>query len=395
MYLDIRKAFDSVSHNLLLNKLLNFGISGPVWNWFKCYLEGRSQLVQVGDCQSSIRPVLSGVPQGSILGPLLFLIFVNDMFSVVSHCSLLLFADDAKLYRQISNQEDSLLLQHDLNSVCAWADNNHLLFNHVKSVFVMFRKSSNNASWSPEYSISGNTLNSNLLQKDLGVLISYDLCWSQHLSKIVANAMRQLFLIRRSFRTSCIQAKKLLYISLIRSQLQYCSQLWRPRLIKDLQFIERVQRWSTKYILNDFKSDYRTRLQLLRLLPLSMQMEMSDILFFVRSVKSPSPGFDILEFTSFSKSSRSSTYNKLQWSNRNSWFYFDRLPRLWNALPTIDLTLSYETIKSQLHRFYFNYFLNNFNPDNYCSYYFACPCVKCSNFTRSNFLFMSDILCQS
>ena len=117
----------------------------------------------------------------------------------------------------------------------------------------------------------------------------------------------------------------------------------------------------------------------------------SDVSFFAQSVQSPTPGFDILDYLSFSKFSRSATFNELQHSNSSSWFYFARFPKLWNALPVIDLSLEYGTIKDQLYKFYFKYFNSNFDPNNYCSYYFMCPCAKCSCRIHSNFTYISDI----
>ena len=140
-------------------------------------------------------------------------------------------------------------------------------------------------------------------------------------------------------------AKKQLYIMLVRSHLLYCSQLWNPRLVKDIINMERIQRRSTKYILNDYTSDYKTRLLKLKLLPLMYLLDLSDELFFIKSIKSPSDHFNILHFVSFSSSNtRSSSHNKLNHnysqSNKIRISYFVRLPSLWNSLPPIDLNQS-------------------------------------------------------
>ena len=192
----------------------------------------------MGDCLSSIEPVLLVVPQWSILGLLLFIIFVNGMFSVVQHCTLSLLADDVKLFRRTTTYEDSMLVQQDLTSLFTWSGDNHPAFNCMKSVVVSFRKSCSVFRCNFQYNISGNNLNTIPLQKDLSAYISHDLSWSDHPYKIVSCAMKQLYLIRHSFNTNSTRAKKILYISLVRSQLQYCSQLWRPKLVKDLLFIE-------------------------------------------------------------------------------------------------------------------------------------------------------------
>ena len=121
----------------------------------------------------------------------------------------------------------------------------------------------------------------------------------------------------------------------------YIQQETQQRLRKDILLIERVQRRATKYILNDFKSNYRSRLVSLQLLPLSLTLELNDIIFFLKSVREPSSSFDILSFVSFSNSdTRSSSANKLKHpltsTTLSSHFYFNRLPRIWNQLPVIE-----------------------------------------------------------
>ena len=133
-------------------------------------------------------------------------------------------------------------------------------------------------------------------------------------------------------------AKTKLYTTLVRSQLTYCTQLWRPHLIKDILNIERVQRRATKYILNDYVSDYKNRLLKLKLLPL-------DIMFVIKSLKFPTNNFNIRDYISFSTTNTiSSSGHKLlhmhHSSNTNRHFFFHRIPRLWNSIPVIDLTLS-------------------------------------------------------
>ena len=132
VYLDFKKAFDSVAHKELLFKLWNFGITGKLWRWFEAYLSDRCQFVSVGQTASDILPVISGVPQGSILGPLLFLIYINDLPDKLSLSKVLLFADDAKCFLPISSRADSLSLQHDLSLLANWSSSWMLTFNENK-----------------------------------------------------------------------------------------------------------------------------------------------------------------------------------------------------------------------------------------------------------------------
>ena len=122
--------------------------------------------------------------------------------------------------------------------------------------------------------------------RDLGVFLSTDLSWTAHYEKICCNAYRSLYLIRRSFSSALpVNLKRDLYLALVRSQLIYCSQVWRPKLIKEILLLERKQRRATKIILNDYKSDYKSRLNSTRLLPLMYWFELQDIIFLVRTIQ--------------------------------------------------------------------------------------------------------------
>ena len=200
---------------------------------------------------------------------------------------------------------------------------------------------------------------------------------------ITSRAYKQLGLIRRIFTTNCVSAKKQLYISLVRSQLLYCSQVWRPCLIQDIILLERVQRRATKYILNDYTSSYRARLLKLEMLPLMYIFELNDLLFFIKSLKNPSPHFDITKWIHLNTNvTRSSTYFKLAHNhtrcNLSHHFYFNRLPRLWNSLPPINLKLSTTTLKHQLNNTFWSIFISNFDSNNYCTYHVKCPCSRCN-----------------
>ena len=133
IYLDFTKAFDSVSHNELLLKLWSMGITSNLWKWCECYLTNHIQRVSVNNYLSTPLPVISGVPLGSILGPLLFLIYINDLPPAVTSSKVLLFADDAKCYKTIHNLSDIHLLQLDLDSLTNWSHTNHLFFKVIQS----------------------------------------------------------------------------------------------------------------------------------------------------------------------------------------------------------------------------------------------------------------------
>ena len=193
-----------------------------------------------------------------------------------------------------------------------------------------------------------------------------------------------LGLLRRVFSSSVlVPAKRSLYISLVRSQLLYCSSVWHPYLLVDIKYLECVQRRATKFIASNPLLDYRNRLIHLNLLPLMMEFEIVDIMFLVKSVKFPSGHFNIHEFVQFcSYSTRAGHSFKLKHllyrSNYERNFYFNRIPRLWNSLPFLDITLSPSVIKSKLRAYFWDHFTTNFNSNNLCTYHYLCPCPKCS-----------------
>ena len=328
--------------------------------------------------------MLSGVPQGSILGPLLFIIYISDLPTAVTSSKLLSFADDTKCFKSIQCYDDFINLQLDLSSLQNWSNDNYLPFNVLKFVQISFHGHFSHSTF--DYHLDNNTVLPHSHHKDLGIVISSDLSWNFHYNYISSRAYKLLNLLKRSFSsTKSPSAKKLLYISLIRSQLSYCSQIWRPYLLKDIQSIEQIQRRATKFILNDYDLDYKSRLIKLHLLPLMYYFELIDILFFIHSINNPSKNFNILQYFEFIKgNTRCSSHSKLVHSSSSrthssSHFYFNRFPRLWNSLPPIDISLSATTLKNVITNFLWSKFLAKFDPSNPCSYHYLCPCSKCSS----------------
>ena len=377
IYLDFKKAFDSVAHNELL-----FGITGDLWLWVRAYLSNRVQYVSIGQSTSPKLPVISGVPQGSILGPVLFLIFVNDLPSTLSRSKVLLFADDTKCIMPICSLQDCLNLQTDLSRLSDWCSTWNLPLNEEKCSVIHFKPRSSPSSFN--YHLNGKQISSIAAHKDLGLFVSADLTWRSHYQLISSRAYKMLGILRRVFSSSVsVPAKRSLYISLVRSQLLYCSSVWHPYLLVDIKYLECVQRRATKFIASNSLLDYRNRLIHLNLLPLMMEFEIVDIMFLVKSVKFPSGHFNIHEFVQFcSYSTRAGHSFKLKHplcrTNYERNFYFNRIPRLWNSLPFLDITLSPSVIKSKLRAYFWDHFMSNFNSNNLCTYHYLCPCPKCS-----------------
>ena len=243
IYTDFRRAFDSVPHELLLLKLRSqFGIENNMFYWFQSYLADRLQRVVINGKQSDWYEVSSGVPQGSILGPTLFLMYINDIFSCINHSHLLLFADDCKIFKEITCKTDCHLLQCDINSIYEWCKTWHMNLHPEKCFFMNFSLKRQNDIVC-EYFIGDFILNRVMQMKDLGVHFTYNLNFSLHVSKIASKARQMLGFINRV--TSDFTDPKTLYIlynSYVRSRLEFCSQVWNPSSATSITKLERVQK---------------------------------------------------------------------------------------------------------------------------------------------------------
>ena len=380
VYLDLRKAFDSVPHNELLLKLHAIGITGSLWNWFQSYLCNRRHFVSVDGASSDQLDVLSGVPQGSVLGSLLFLIYVNDLPAIFRVATPFMFADDTKLLRVVSELSDCVELQSDLDALIAWCSEWKLQLNATKSSTMRFSSARKEVGHFT-YCIDDCVLASDCSFRDLGIATCGNLSWSTHCNKVCASAYQSLHLLRRSIFSSNPNLKKRLYVTLVRCHFAYCSQLWRPRLIRDIKRVENVQRRATRFIVGSHLSGYKERLLRVGLLPLASWLELNDVMFIIRCFKSPSDNFNIRDFVAFSTGCRSSSAGHLQHKpsriSDTRHFYMTRISRLWNALSPIDLTLSIPAFRSLLYQRLWDNFSENFYDSRSCTFHFCCPCPDC------------------
>ena len=235
IYLDFAKAFDTVPHERLLAKLHAMGIQGNLLKWLRTFLTCRYQRVQLRNGGSSWTKVISGVPQGSILGPTLFLLYINDLPDHV-HSQIKLFADDTKIYRNIFNISDCHSLQNDLAAMAEWSRQWLLSFNETKCVVLRLRKTLEFI-----YSLNSTPLNEVPHQKDLGVHISNNLHPRHHILEITKSANKRLGLIKRCFSTRNKDTLSILYKSIVRPVLEYGSPVWSPWLKKDKELLDKVQ----------------------------------------------------------------------------------------------------------------------------------------------------------
>jgi hypothetical protein len=264
IYLDLAKAFDKVSHPKLLQKLWGYGIRGLIHNWIQDFLSERVQRVTLNGKSSQWSQVTSGVPQGSVLGPVLFIVFVNDLPEETASIAQM-FADDTKLFRTIKDSEDYNQLQHDIDELVKWSKAWKISFNSTKCKVLHIGRNNTNSSYTMANDTGRTTLESTTLEKDLGVYVDPELKFSSHIEIQVNKANKILGMIRRSFEFMDIQVMKRLYTSLVRPHLEFSNVAWSPRLIKDQKLPEGVQRRATRLVPELKHLDYEDRLQKMRL----------------------------------------------------------------------------------------------------------------------------------
>ena len=231
--LDFSKAFDTVPHDKLLHEIDSYGIQGHTLKWLSSFLKDRTMKVVVEGEQSKSVTVESGVPQGTVLGPLMFLCHINDLPDVV-RSQVKLFADDCLLYRQIKSNEDHVLLQKDFTELEIWASRWGMRFNEKKCYVMGIRNTSSHL-----YQMDNTILQQVSTNPYLGITLSEDLQWSTHIQNIVKKSNSTLGgFLRRNLKNCPEECRKLAYISLVRSTLEYESSIWDPYLQKDINCIE-------------------------------------------------------------------------------------------------------------------------------------------------------------
>jgi len=210
--LDFTKAFDKVSHKYLHHRLHYYGIRGPVLDWIDDFLANRTQKVILDGCSSNTLPVTSGVPQGTVLGPLLFLCFVNNIPEYVSS-QIRLYADDILLYKVIDTKDDCINLQEDLDNLQQWEDTWKLHFNPPKCQFIRF--SNKHSPINFDYQIHNEILKKVSSLKYLGITIDKYLTWKEHVNNITNKAKSVRGFLQRNFKHSPADVKIKCYLTMI------------------------------------------------------------------------------------------------------------------------------------------------------------------------------------
>jgi hypothetical protein len=332
IYLDFRKAFDSVPHERLLQKLQAYGVTGNILNWTRSFLSGRVQKVRVGNATSSLARVLSGIPQGSILGPVLFTVFINDLPECVqSSCKV--FADDTKIYDKASN---SSRIQQDLGRLEKWTHEWNLYFNVDKCKVMHMGRNNPCVSYTMKLGDSNIDLKKCEEEKDLGVTFDRNLSFDPHIQNSINKANKMIGVIKRTFLYLDRDTFIKLYKALVRPHVEYGNVVWHPYLKRQSIAIERVQRRATKLLKECRGMSYSERLKYLNLHSLKGRRTRGDL---IETYKIFNGLVDIQWDTFFTSPQYTSTRNAdgkifVTRSNTNlrKNCYSNRVANLWNNL---------------------------------------------------------------
>ena len=290
IYLDFSKAFDKVDHIILLQKLEKIGIKGQLLLWIKNFLTNRTQVVAVDGCLSEVEGVISGVPQGTVLGPLLFLVHIGDIDSTLQYATASSFADDTRIMMKVQSREDCNRLQLDLESVYEWARINNMTFNENKFEHIRYGLCDNlNNYTGPD----GTNIQECNQVRDLGVIISDNAKFEDQIDGAVKRARQQVGWILRVFETRERAVMLTLFRSLVLPLVEYCCQLWSPRGIELIRKIEAVQRNFTYRIRDMQELNYWERLEQLDLYSLERRRDRYFVVYVWKIINGHAPNFSI------------------------------------------------------------------------------------------------------
>ena len=360
LYCDFKKAFDSVPHKRLMVKINSFGIEGNVGKWIENFITGRRQRVCIKDSKSTWVDVTSGVPQGSVLGPLLFVLYINDLPEAIT-CLSKLYADDTKIYQAVNNAKDAEIFQENIKQLWNWSIEWQLHFHPDKCHILHLGKANIEKSY---YMGAGDMsphthLKSTDEEKDLGVVVDNQLKFSSHCDKIVNTANKLLGIMRRAFSFLDRTTFSLVYKGIIRPVIEYASTVYSPLLMKDVNKLESIQRRATKMVIGMKEKTYEERLKYLDLPTLRyrrMRGDMINVFKYLHELY----WVDAEKLLPLNKDMRTRGHKyKLQSINCNSrarlHFFTQRVVNKWNSLSNQTVTAtSVNSFKNRLDKEWMN-----------------------------------------
>ena len=303
IYLDFAKAFDSVPHDLLLYKIAQIGITGKLFSFLKNFLSNRTFKVKLGESYSDSFPIKSGVPQGSVLGPLLFLIYINDLpQNLPSNVTIKLYADDVKIYVHHKNDNFCDTLQHTLEAIEKWSAQWKIKLAPLKSMALYLGKSN----LKRQYFLNNMPIPETNCVKDLGIMIDSNLSFNAHIEKIFKSANLKSHQLLRVLKTKNLRTLIFAYKIYVRPILEYASEIWNGKFKKHSNKIEKIQKLFTRRAIRKSGipyAPYSERLQLCELQKLSTRRSLTDLTTVFKIIKfytTLSP----FKFFTFSQSNR-------------------------------------------------------------------------------------------
>ena len=335
-YIDFARAFDSVVHSKLLHKLHNYGVRGKLYNWISEFLSGRSQCTVVENEFSSVKNVNSGVIQGSCLGPLLFLLFINDIDGIGVNDSICkLYADDLKLYTNYTDSDSVDSLQSTLNNLYAWSVKWQLGINYSKCHILHLGSKNSNSN----YFINGFKIDSGTVVTDLGIQVDSNLRFNCHINNICSRAHSRICMLFRGFVSRDPELLIKAYKIYVRPLLEYCTVVWSPWQIGLIHAVENVQRYFTRRLLWPKVLSYRERLALFNLELLELRRIKFDMYYCFKILNNltcldsnlyfSNDNRNILKIRNYDdKLLRVSQFV----NNRTDNLFFNRCVHIWNSL---------------------------------------------------------------
>ena len=363
IYTDFEKAFDKVPHKRLLSKLSSYKLHDSIIEWINNFLSDRHQRVRIGGEFSCWAKVLSGIPQGSILGPLLFIIFINDFVDICSDSiKMYLFADDANMYCHIRNILDIDNLQSGIDKFVKWTDRWQVKLNtdKCKVISVHHRRYSKKEAV-PKYLMNDTVLEEVMEIKDLGVYYDSLLLFDKHVSEKVNKAYMMLGIIKRNFVHLSHNCFVILYKSLVRSHLEYANSVWYPKRKTDVDKLERVQKRATKLIPELSKRSYSDRLKALHLPTLKYRRfrgDMIEVFKIIKGMYDPAcvPQFEFINLGNDTVRTRGNQYKLTQHRyhyDLRKFSFTNRVIPIWNSLPNqVVCAETVNSFKNRLDKFW-------------------------------------------
>ena len=336
-YIDYAKAFDVVIHNKLLLKLSAYGITGDLIEWIRSFLSGRTQCTRVNESCSEYASIVSGVIQGSVLGPLLFLLYINDVADIFgSNCVSKLYADDIKLYSVLNNPLDYSDLQSNLNSLQQWSDKWQLSISYKKCNVLYLGKQGIKPQ--VDLLLGDNTLPQADSVRDLGVIVDSRLKFDVHINHNVTRANRMANLIHKCFTSRDSFTLMRAFVTYVRPLIEYASCVWSPHSVSQIKKIESVQRRFTKRLLCCRGLRYSERLAKLGVVSLELRRLHLDLIYVYKllfgMVDADVPAlFVVNNVDTVTRGHSHKLFVQQSRIDTRKYFFSNRVIQSWNSLP--------------------------------------------------------------